>query len=285
MFDDLHVDDLNMEQAKRAVQTIVARETRPGDHLVLVTVSDGRYWSTSRASADADWTDALRRVRSHRPLEERPECRVTYYEAMQADVMGNKQVADLVDRRRAAICSPVPVSPEQLAQVAITSELARAGVSAPSGDRGAPSGGSTVLMPRMPEEYVRKRSALTGTLRVVREIVTRLGATPGRKSVVLVTEGFPVDPSLDLFREVREQAARSNVAIDFLDARGLPVGPAFLSAAGARGTIPARTSARLSRCGGSRTEGRRPSPRRRAASCSRRTTSCRASSRSPTSRG
>ena len=91
VFDDLHVDDLNMEQAKRAVQTIVARETHPGDHLVLVTVSDGRYWSTSRASADADWTDALRRVRSHRPLEERPECRVTYYEAMQADVMGNKQ--------------------------------------------------------------------------------------------------------------------------------------------------------------------------------------------------
>jgi hypothetical protein len=80
--------------------------------------------------------------------------------------------------------------------------------------------------------YAQARTLLGKSLRVVREVIRRLGATPGRKSLVLVTEGFPVDPSLDVFHEVREQAARANVVLHFLDARGLPTGPEFLSASG-----------------------------------------------------
>jgi hypothetical protein len=104
--------------------------------------------------------------------------------------------------------------------------------------RGPPPAMCLSLMPSMREEYARHRGQLMGSLRVVREIVSRLGATPGRKALVLVTEGFPVDPSLDVFREVREQAARANVAVHFLDARGLATGPELFSAAGATGLIP-----------------------------------------------
>jgi hypothetical protein len=39
---------------------------------------------------------------------------------------------------------------------------------------------------------------------------------------------------------VREQAARANVVLNFLDARGLPAGPEFLSVAGSRAALPAR---------------------------------------------
>jgi VWFA-related protein len=228
VFDDMHVGDVNIELAKRAVETFVARDTAPGDRLVLVTVSDGRYWATNRGGDDAAWREALKGVMSHRPLQGRVECRVTYYEAMQADAMGNGRVAELVKRRWLALCAPPTMrpSPEELAG------------NVPSERRSAPSDAALRLMPSMPEEYARQRGQLAGSLRVVREIIFRLGATPGRKSLVLVTEGFPVDPSLDVFREVREQAARANVAIHFLDARGLATGPEFLSAAGASGIIP-----------------------------------------------
>jgi hypothetical protein len=86
--------------------------------------------------------------------------------------------------------------------------------------------------------YTQARTSLAKSLRVVREVVRSLGGATGRKSLVLVTEGFPSDPSLDVFREVREQAARANVAIHFLDARGLATGPEFLSAAGTTSLIP-----------------------------------------------
>ena len=55
--------------------------------------------------------------------------------------------------------------------------------------------------------------------------MTKLADTRGRKDLVLVTEGFPTDSSLDVFRDVRREAARANVAIHFLDARGLATGP------------------------------------------------------------
>ena len=63
-------------------------------------------------------------------------------------------------------------------------------------------------------------------------MIRSLGQTPGRKSLVLVTTGFPVDPSVTGFREVRDQAARANVAVSFLDPRGLPIGPPGFSASG-----------------------------------------------------
>ncbi len=82
------------------------------------------------------------------------------------------------------------------------------------------------------EVYAIERGRLASTLRVVREVIRSLGQTPGRKSLVLVTTGFPVDPSVTGFREVRDQAARANVAVSFLDPRGLPLGPPAFSASG-----------------------------------------------------
>ena len=244
VFDDLHVGDINVEQAKRAVETFVVRQTVSGDRLVLATVSDARFWATTRGGEEAAWREALSRVRSHAPLHERPGCEPTYYEAMQIDALGNKQVADLVQRRYAALCVPptMRASPDQLARSAIASEMARMGVSGSSGSSGPQSGPPAArdggpLTPSAAEAFSRYRGRLSGTLRVVRQIIVKLGETAGRKALVLVTEGFPADTSLDAFREVREQAARANVVIHFLDARGLAVGPDFLSAAGSTGII------------------------------------------------
>jgi VWFA-related protein len=204
VFDDLHVDDINMEQVKRAIDTFVTREARGGDRLVLFTVSDGRYWATTRGGEDTAWREALLRVRSHKPLKETVGCRVTHYEAMRILEFNDVIVKDLVDRRLVLLCPQHQVAPD----------AALAGL------------------------YTQARTSLASSLRVVREAIRSLGETPGRKSLVLVTEGFPVDPSLNVFREVREQAARANVAITFLDARGLSTGvPEFMSAGGTRASV------------------------------------------------
>jgi hypothetical protein len=110
--------------------------------------------------------------------------------------------------------------------------------SAPAGSGSSPAQDASPHEFKIAGRYAQARAQLAKSLRVTRELIRSLGASSGRKSLVLVTEGFPANTSLGLFREVREQAARANVAISFLDARGLALGPEFLSAAGTTALVP-----------------------------------------------
>ena len=222
VFDDLHVGDLNVEQAKRAVVAFVEREVRSGDRLVLFTVSDARYWATSRGKEDTGWREGLQRVRSRKPQEELLGCRVTHYEAMRIEEFNDRAVAAMVGRRLDLLCPE-----DRLKAEAAVAARSASPVAAGSGEPESAHSKSKIAL-----AYGQAQALLGRSLRVVREIARSLGASPGRKSLVLVTEGFPADPSLDVFREVREQAARSNVVLHFLDARGLATGPELLSAAG-----------------------------------------------------
>ncbi len=177
VFDDLHVNDIHIEDAKRAVAAFLSQQAQPGDRLLLLTVSNGRYWSTTRGAEDASFLEALRRVRSHQLLPDGPPaCAPTYYEAMQIEA-GNRWVQDLVGRRFAALCLPPTMRPsaEQLARSAIVSDLQGSGVTPSSGPAGS-AGSAGVGPQRGPFMYGSMRGSLAGTLRVVREMITRLGA-------------------------------------------------------------------------------------------------------------
>ncbi len=208
VFDDLHVDDLNLEQAKRAMAAFVGKRTYPGDRLVLLTVSDGRFWATTRGSEDAVWLERLKDVRSHQRLKSSPACRVGEYEAMRIDEFDDTTVCQMVKVRLAALgCTEGTV----VCRGGGSGDLAR-------------------------EVRAAGRVSLGRSLRMLKEVARSLSSVPGRKEAVLVSEGFIADSSEQGFREVREEAARANVVVHFLDARGLAVGPEFVTAAGARGT-------------------------------------------------
>lgn len=59
------------------------------------------------------------------------------------------------------------------------------------------------------------------TLKALSAVVTGLGRVPGRKTVILMTEGFMFEESWGALRQIVAQAARSNVRIYSLDALGL----------------------------------------------------------------
>ena len=224
VFDDLHIGDLNVEQARRAVQAFLDRDTRSGDRLMLLTTSDARYWATTRGPGDADFRSALVRVASQRLTRDRLALQMSPVEAMRIADAGDVSVEERVRRRRSVL----------------------SGLCAWNGVRcecrvGPP--GPCLVPPEAPsaeETYSLARRSVQQTLRVVREAARQLGAQRERKTLVLVSEGFMLDPSFDGFRQVREECARSNVVVYFLDARGLAVGPEFLSAAGTTGMIPAQ---------------------------------------------
>ena len=193
---------------------------------MLLTTSDARYWATTRGPGDADFRSALVRVASRRLVRDRVALQMSPVEAMRIADTGDVYVEERVRRRR-AVLSGLCVWTGTCCECRV----------------GPPGCGPCIVPPESPsaeETYSLARRSLQQTLNVVREAARQLGAQRDRKTLVLVSEGFMLDPSFDGFRQVREECARSNVVVYFLDARGLAVGPEFLSAAGTTGLIPAQ---------------------------------------------
>jgi hypothetical protein len=78
--------------------------------------------------------------------------------------------------------------------------------------------------------YYQAASRNRITLQVLDRVLLSLAATRGRKSLILVSQGFIYDPQLDEFKDVVQTARRSNVAMYFVDTRGLGGMPSYMNA-------------------------------------------------------
>ena len=65
------------------------------------------------------------------------------------------------------------------------------------------------------------QSSAAQTLKSLHALVTGLGRVPGRKTIILMTEGFMFEESWGALRQIVAQAARADVRIYTLDALGL----------------------------------------------------------------
>jgi VWFA-related protein len=71
-------------------------------------------------------------------------------------------------------------------------------------------------------QYVDEaRGAAGGIMRALTTLISGLGRMPGRKTLVLITEGFFVEESIPALQQLAARAARNGVAIYGLDGRGL----------------------------------------------------------------
>ena len=77
-----------------------------------------------------------------------------------------------------------------------------------------------------------------GSLNAIKDVVQRLGAAPGQRTVMVISPGFfTIDPLFSADKnEILDRAIRANVIINGMDARGLYTDPAFdASRPGGRG--------------------------------------------------
>ena len=98
------------------------------------------------------------------------------------------------------------------------------------GRRHASSDGDPLVRGRASEVYFQSVSRNRITLQVLQRVLTSLAANKGRKSVILVSEGFIYDPNLDEFKGALIASRRSNAAIYFLDTKGLQGSMPYISA-------------------------------------------------------
>ncbi|HTS49198.1 MAG TPA: VWA domain-containing protein [Bryobacteraceae bacterium] len=206
LFDDVHLGFPDLAQARTAAMHYLTASFQPTDRAAIYTTS---------GQGMLDFTDdlakireALDRVQPHsKAIPAGSDCPdMTYY---MADLIQNKNDPDALKaaEQDAILC---------------------AGIIVPTG-----AGGGGMAALQQAEPLVRGAAARALNLgesdtqlalSVLKNVIRRMAAVPGQRSIVLVSPGFyvPLDYRSDE-GDLLEQAIRANVIINSLDARGVYV--------------------------------------------------------------
>lgn len=204
VFDDIHMAPFQAHRAKAAVAEFLNSGVQEGDSVTLVATGGGAWWSVRMTDGRDELLALLKRLDGRHIPDLSPE-RMSDYEAMRIHVYHDTQVEQRVSRR----FETYGVNP------GARTDTSQGGVG------GLGIDGDPLVRGRASEVYYQALTKNRITLEVVERVLSSLAGTRGRKSLVLVSEGFIYDPNMDEFKRVNEASRRANVAIYFVDTRGL----------------------------------------------------------------
>jgi VWFA-related protein len=214
VFDDVHLQPFQANRAKVAIDQFLKNGTRDGDRVTLVASGGGAWWSTRMPEGYRELTSLLKRL-DGRDIPDTGQDRVTEWEAMRIHIYRDKDVEQRVSRR----FETYGVNP-----------------GARQNQSQNQTGGSQNLDPdplvegRASEVYYQATAKNKITLNSVERALNALAGAKGRKSLILVGQGFIFDPNLDEFKSVVQASRRGNCAIYFVDTMGLGGIPAAMTA-------------------------------------------------------
>jgi len=212
VFDDMNITPWKANQAKAAVANFLEKGTREGDRVTLISTAGGTWWTARMEAGRAKLLDMVKRF-DGRLIPDTSNERLSDYEAMRINVYHDAQVVERVMRRYETY--------------GVTTAMNR-------GSNSSNSMSGTVDDPyvsgRASEVYYQAVTRLRTTLNALERALNGLASAKGRKSVILVSEGFIYDINVDEFKRVNEASRRANAAIYFLNARGLEGMPIEMTA-------------------------------------------------------
>ena len=210
VFDELHLDLSEAKTGREAVAQFLRSGVVDGDRVTLIGTASATWW-TARVP---EGRDALLQVAARlqgRRVQEWRKDEVSDFEAMRIYRDSDPIVTDRVARRlveQGAIATVTPL-PGEADDLDSQRDQART---------------------RAAQVYERSAAQNEATLSLVERSIASLESVRGRKSLVLVSGGIVADPHLSGFRRVVAESRRANVAIYFLDARGLSAATSNLQA-------------------------------------------------------
>ena len=222
VYDDVSLTRQQGAEARAAIRRFLATSVSNEDAVSLVTTSGGGLFHARTADDRRRLMSLLDGVEGKYVYDTSAE-RMTDYEAMRIHIYQDTIVAARV-RRRYASYRVAGLEP----------------VTTPGGREDMPKVGETRGNVGVVEPYIESRAAAVYsdavgrnrvTMRVLQRSLNALGTTRGRKSLILVSKGFIHDQETRGFRDSVDAARRANVAIYFLDARGLVATTSNFSAA------------------------------------------------------
>jgi VWFA-related protein len=229
VFDQDHLSPLGAIRAKAAISRFLEFGPRPGDTVMIAGTGGGSWWVTRAGEAKAEVGALLKGLQGRYTAHDTPD-RITDWEALR--IWGEKDVIVQEQVRR------------RMETYATGRQRMAEGLPVRGADRITDAGGaggkelvtSEEILARAQEVYhlslVRNRTTLLSLGR----ILDSMGAVRGRKTLVLFSEGFVHDTRLSEHDAVLRTAQRSNVAMYFVDVRGLEAMPAAATAQ--FGTLP-----------------------------------------------
>jgi VWFA-related protein len=201
LFDDAHLTTYTAHQAKGAVAEFLTKQTREGDRVTLVAASGGAWWATRMPAGRGELLDIVKRLEGHLQPETTRD-RLSDYEAMRIHVFRDSTILNRVQRRF-----------ETYGLMTATQQGTHVR------DFGAVE--DPYVTARAAEVYFTATARNRVTLGALERALNALGEIKGRKSLVLVSEGFIYDPELDVFKRIVSASCRANTAIYFVNGRGL----------------------------------------------------------------
>jgi VWFA-related protein len=211
LFDDMNVTPFRANQAKAAVASFLEKGTREGDRVTLISTAGGVWWSARMESGRAKLVDMVKRF-DGRYIPDTSNERMSDWEALRIHIYRDPQVVERVLRRYETYGVTAVMQQQQ-------DSTGRSGTVE-----------DPYVTARASEVYYQAITRLRTTLDALERALNGLAAAKGRKSVILVSEGFIHDINQDEFKRVNEASRRANAAIYFLNARGLEGMPVAMTA-------------------------------------------------------
>ncbi|HUG54917.1 MAG TPA: VWA domain-containing protein [Vicinamibacteria bacterium] len=203
VFDNVLLTPLHAYRAKQAVASFLEKGVRDGDRVSLLATGGGAWWSTRMNAGRDDLLAVLKGLEARRQRDASTREQVTDFEAIRIHIYQDAMVGRRVERRFDQFGISLREGQRLLRETYLP------GVSHP------------LVEARAGQAYAELRRRLNVTLSALERALRALDGSRGRKALVLVSEGFVLDPHLDGFKRVVEAARRSNVALYFVDTRGL----------------------------------------------------------------
>ena len=210
VFDELHLDLSEARTGREAVAQFLSSGVVDGDRVTLIGTAGATWWTARVPEGREALLQVAARLQGRR-IQEWKKDEVSDYEAMRIYRDQDPIVTDRVARRlveQGAIAQITPL-PGEAADLDGQRDQARA---------------------RAAQVYERSAAQNEATLSLVERSIASLASVRGRKSLVLVSGGIVADTHLSGFRRVVTESRRANVAIYFLDARGLSAATSNLQA-------------------------------------------------------
>ncbi|HSB62088.1 MAG TPA: VWA domain-containing protein, partial [Vicinamibacteria bacterium] len=197
---------------KAAVADFLKTGTREGDRVTLLATGGAAWWSTRMEAGRDELVELVKRLDGRYIPDTSPE-RMSDYEAMRIHIFRDPLVTSRVQRR--------------FETYGVAAALQR---DRSQSQTGIQSVDDPFVTGRATEVYFAATSRNRITLEVLERSLNALASTKGRKSLILVSEGFIYDPNLDEFKRVIQASRRANAAIYFVNSRGLEGMPLAMTA-------------------------------------------------------
>jgi VWFA-related protein len=202
LFDDVHLDVGDVARTKTAAMRFIESSVKPNERLAIYTISGQHQvdFTDDRSAIRASITTLMANpVGAYDPKTQQDCMQMSYYEADLIENKGDQQAAAaaLSDAMACEASMPGGNAQQQAAQA---SALVA----------------STVQM-AIQAGYTNSQYAV----RRLQEVVRRVSALPGQRSIVLVSPGFLMSTLEYEVSEIIDKANHANVFVNTLDARGL----------------------------------------------------------------